>query len=238
MPIFKYAMKRILTSPSTYVIALIFLVAPTIIFSIWRPEYSRKDWFGHDPLPALFAWSMMSGFVLSFFNAYFVGSLISKNISEEINDGSFLLIISKPLSRLRILLEKMLAISIVMITGYLLVSFVPIVSFLIPRAGDKSLFFANFWPFFWKLFAVGLLMQFFILSVFSIFAWFFSPRVITTAISMFVTFIIILNLVLQNWTGKTVYQWIMEWYVFTPLLLAIIILVPVNWKLFVKHDFA
>ncbi len=228
MPVFRYAMKRTFTSLWTYVIFLIFLIIPIAVLSFMKMNWETTSE----------VWNVLYNTIMIFFIGFFISSLITKNISEEIGDGSLLLIISKPLSRLRILTEKILVIFIVMIISYLIIIFLPMLTFFITREGNQTKFFVDFWQNFWKFFSVNLLIQLFILALFTIFALFFSPKSLATVISLFLVFFVILNNFLVFMTSTSLYEWMLEIYVYVPIIITTIILLPTNLFIFLKRNFA
>lgn len=233
MPVFRYAIKRILTSPASYAIFLIFLVTGTLILII-TPQVLK--WY--QVINATILWKSIYFIILLFFSAFFVGTLISKTITEEIDDGTFLLIISKPLSRIKIWSQKMLAIFVVMLTSYLIMMFLPLISFFVPTENYTwQDIFDNIWPDFRDYFFNGLLIHLFIFGTFSMLAYFLSSRSLLTSCSIFVTILIVINVTLTVLMILPIFHWLKQIYVYVPLILISVGFIVASGVIFNNKNF-
>lgn len=167
MPIFRYTLKKILFSPSTWVIfvltVLILAVAWSLPFNLLNNPNARTNW--------------TKELVLSFYLGYwkglaftaFIGLMLLifvavKSIQifrDEIDDGTLLILVSKPISRNRIWLEKWLSFQVV-IVGYIFftILFSGLI-LLIPGSHVYSILF----PYMGLLFGISLLFDLIFTSI-------------------------------------------------------------------------
>ncbi len=117
MAVYRYSLKKFLKTPSTWLLLLfgaltMFFIGGFLIFWILGLHWNLKN------SPELQSFSETTAFVITYSTvgstislmiALFAGFKGSQVFRDEIEDGTFLIILSKPLSRKRILIQKWLA---------------------------------------------------------------------------------------------------------------------------------
>lgn len=167
MPIFRYTFKKILVSPSTWVVFALTLIilglgwvlVPSLASSAfpggkipWTPEIVKSRLF-------LGVWKQIAFFgLIGLMFFIFLGIKSVQIFRDEIDDGTLLILVSKPVSRNRIWFEKWLTFQVTNI-GYIFLSiFLPSLLLLIPSiAGPK--YFIILFPYMWILFGIALLFD-------------------------------------------------------------------------------
>lgn len=166
MPIFRYTFKKILVSPSTWVIFVlstfilglcwVLPVALTIPFlEINNSEITKEFVLSK----FLYTWKLttFTGFVGLMF-IIFVGIKATQIFRDEIDDGTLLILVSKPISRNRIWAEKWLSFQATIISYTFLVIFFAGILLVIPGL-SRPIVFLTFLPYMGILFGIVLLFD-------------------------------------------------------------------------------
>lgn len=170
MPIFRYTLKKILVSPSTWVIFILTIVVlglcwalPIALFSIAGDNISwTKD------LVLLFfypTWKLLAftGFI-GLMLLIFIGAKATQIFRDEIDDGTLLILVSKPISRNRIWFEKWLSFQTTVIFYIFFTILIGGLLLIIPGVGGTVVYLALL-PYMGILFGIGLLFDLIFTSI-------------------------------------------------------------------------
>ena len=158
MPVFRYTFKKILLTPSTWIIfaisvlflllawSLPLLLSSTKITDVYVMGYVEfwKDW----------SFSILVSVLLF----VFIAIKSTQVFRDEIDDGTLLILVSKPVSRNRIWTEKLLSLQLVIILYLFLAILIPTLFIAIPGVGGWIILKAIF-PYVAILFGVALIFN-------------------------------------------------------------------------------
>lgn len=169
MPIFRYTFKKMIATPSTWIIfilTLIFLALSwSLISLIVGPDIIKA--LTHDQALGFYVpqWKMLSfSVLLSIMIFVFIAVKATQVFRDEIDDGTLLILVSKPVSRTRIWTEKLLSLQVVIILYLFLSIFVASCVIAIPGIGSSTIYSAVF-PYLWTLFGVAIIFDLIISSI-------------------------------------------------------------------------
>lgn len=169
MPIFRYTFKKILSSPSTWVIFSLtlfilglswalpvgFVTSQTKV--VWTKELALEVFL---PSWKLLAFNSFIGLML----LIFIGVKATQIFRDEIDDGTLLILVSKPISRNRIWFEKWFSFQATVILYVFSIIFLDGLLLLMPAIGNRVIY-AAFFPYMWILFGITLLFDLIFTSV-------------------------------------------------------------------------
>ncbi|MDQ7983228.1 MAG: ABC transporter permease [Spiroplasma sp.] len=171
MPIFRYTTKKIFISPSTWVILILSILILGLSwglpFLIINAESKIVIPWTKDLVLSLFlsSWKMFafSGFI-SFMLIVFIGVKATQIFRDEIEDGTLLILVSKPISRNRIWLEKWLSFQFTLILYVFITILFGGLFLIIPKIGNSTIYL-TFLPYMGLLFGIALLFDLIISSI-------------------------------------------------------------------------
>ena len=136
MTIYKYTLKKYAKSHSTWIIALITLIIIVIgmgvlPFEIFPPEKTE------DYIKRVLILIPSLTIFLSIFSSIFSGFKSANMFKDEIENGTFLIMISKPIPRHKILIYKWLALQTFLLIYSLFTAFSEVITILIFDNGDQ-----------------------------------------------------------------------------------------------------
>ena len=139
MAIYRYSMLKYAKSYSTWIIILISMVITVFIGVLLPFKFTPTDTNDASIVYGVAMLSVTSGTTsfLSLFMSIFSGYKVSTMIVDEVEDGSFLFVVSKPVSRTKIVLMKWLALQTFMIIYCFLVILSFIIAVIALDVGDQ-----------------------------------------------------------------------------------------------------
>lgn len=189
MPIFRYTVKKIFVSPSTWVILFLSIGLLSVGWSL--PFYLVNDqaqvpivWTKNLVLSImlstwkLFTFSTFIGFTL----IIFIGVKATQIFRDEVDDGTLLILVSKPISRNKIWREKWLSFQFTLIFYVFLTILISGLTLLIPKVGNLTIY-KTLLPYMGILFGIALLFDLIISSIVLLFSLILNSKA-TIAISV------------------------------------------------------
>ncbi len=180
MPIFTYTTKKLLKSPMNLIIFILSIIGLGLFYYLIsylsNDIISEKideitsqniniDWYSFYKSYFWTGWQLgILSLLISIFLFIFIALNSTKILRDEIDDGTLLILVSKPLARSRIWLEKVLSLQVVII-GFVFLSLI-FSSFLLPIP-----FFGGFWafrtffPFMFIAFGLILIIEIFVSAI-------------------------------------------------------------------------
>jgi len=152
MPIFRYTFKKMLVSPSTWItlmISIIFLMTPLLVTTEMSQNYLSIN-----------AFKIISFYFLALCLVIFIAIKATQIFRSEINDGTLLILVSKPISRSRIWAEKWLSFQAILVMYCFLTIFISTTPVAFLASNFKEVF-----PYMWLLFGTALLFDLIISSI-------------------------------------------------------------------------
>ncbi|WP_342218753.1 ABC transporter permease [Spiroplasma endosymbiont of Amphimallon solstitiale] len=169
MPIFRYTFKKMIATPSTwiiFIITLIFLALSWSLISLFVGSEAIKQ-LTYDQALNFYVpqWKILSfSVLLSIMIFVFISVKATQVFRDEIDDGTLLILVSKPVSRTRIWTEKLLSLQVVIILYLFLSIFIASFVITIPGIGSSTIYSAVF-PYLWILFGVAIIFDLIISSI-------------------------------------------------------------------------
>ncbi|MBE4704081.1 ABC transporter permease [Spiroplasma platyhelix] len=170
MPIFRYTLKKILVSPSTWVIFALTLAVLGLSWSLpvalLTSSGQKIDWT-KDLVLSMFlpAWKILSFTVfISLMLLIFIGVKATQIFRDEIDDGTLLILVSKPISRNRIWAEKWLSFQVTIVSFLFFNILLGGLLLAIPGIGG-SVVYLTLLPYMGILFGIGLLFDLIFTSI-------------------------------------------------------------------------
>lgn len=169
MPIFRYTFKKMIATPSTWIIFLLTLICLALSWSLISLiiDHDIIKSLTHDQALELYLpqWKMLSfAVLLSIMIFVFIAVKATQVFRDEIDDGTLLILVSKPVSRTKIWTEKLLALQVVIILYLFLSIFIASFVIAIPGIGSATIYSAVF-PYLWILFGVAIIFDLIISSI-------------------------------------------------------------------------
>lgn len=169
MPIFRYTFKKMIATPSTWIIFLLTLICLALSWSLISLIIGHNiiKSLTYDQALELYLpqWKMLSfAVLLSIMIFVFIAVKATQVFRDEIDDGTLLILVSKPVSRTRIWTEKLLALQVVIILYLFLSIFIASFVIAIPGVGSATIYSAVF-PYLWILFGVAIIFDLIISSI-------------------------------------------------------------------------
>lgn len=158
MPIFRYTIKKMLLTPSTWIILLITIAFITLINTLLlvtfnKPNFTPQEIFNN----YLGTWKdLMFLAFLGLMLFIFIAIKATQVFRDEIDDGTLLILVSKPVSRTRIWTEKLFALQTTILLFMFFSIFVSSIFIAIPGIGSGDIY-SKMFPYMWILFAVGII---------------------------------------------------------------------------------
>ena len=164
MPIFRYTFKKILVSPSTWIVFILTVIILGLNWGLNASGIINNDsntsWTSE--LVKLFYLSSWKGIAFSGFIGLmlliFIGIKSVQIFRDEIEDGTLLILVSKPISRNRIWFEKWLSFQTIVISYIFLSIFLASIILMLPGIGDTTLF-VTLLPYLFILFGIALIFD-------------------------------------------------------------------------------
>ena len=124
MAIYNYTMKKYLKAPSTYVISIISFIIVFVV-GAYLP-YTHLDYTTTPEEYAKLVIVVVSSITLfmSLFTSIFAGFKAATMFKDEVENGTFLVVLSKPISRTRLIIVKWLALQTIILLYTFMVAFV------------------------------------------------------------------------------------------------------------------
>lgn len=171
MPIFRYTTKKIFISPSTWVVLFLSIVIlslswclPFVLANAQAPI--KISWTKNLVLSTMLStWKIFTfSTFISFALIIFIGVKATQIFRDEIDDGTLLILVSKPISRNKIWSEKWLSFQVTLILYVFLTILVSGLILLIPKIGNATIY-STLLPYMGILFGIALLFDLIISSV-------------------------------------------------------------------------
>ncbi len=171
MPIFRYTTKKIFISPSTWVVLFLSIVIlslswslPFVLANAQAPI--KISWTKNLVLSTMLStWKIFTfSTFISFTLIIFIGVKATQIFRDEIDDGTLLILVSKPISRNKIWREKWLSFQVTLILYVFLTILVSGLILLIPKIGNATIYSALL-PYMGILFGIALLFDLIISSI-------------------------------------------------------------------------
>ncbi|MCL8211034.1 hypothetical protein LT336_00786 [Spiroplasma sp. JKS002671] len=171
MPIFRYTTKKIFISPSTWVVLFLSIVIlalswslPFVLANAQAPI--KISWTKNLVLSTMLStWKIFTfSTFISFTLIIFIGVKATQIFRDEIDDGTLLILVSKPISRNKIWREKWLSFQVTLILYVFLTILVSGLFLLIPKIGNATIYGALV-PYMGILFGIALLFDLIISSI-------------------------------------------------------------------------
>lgn len=183
MPIFRYTFKKMIATPSTWIIFLLTLIFLALSWSLISLIVGSDviKLLTYDQALGFYVpqWKTLSFLVLlSIMIFVFIAVKATQVFRDEIDDGTLLILISKPVSRTRIWTEKLLALQVVIILYLFLSIFIASSVITIPGVGSATIYSAVF-PYLWTLFGVGIIFDLIISSIAILFSLILNGKTLT-----------------------------------------------------------
>lgn len=181
MPIFRYTFKKMIATPSTWIIlflTLIFLILSWSLIPLIIGSSEIVKSLTYDQALTLYVpqWKALSFSVLLAIMIFvFISVKVTQVFRDEIDDGTLLILVSKPVSRSRIWIEKLLSLQIVIILYLFLSIFIASFIVAIPGIGSSTIYRAVF-PYLWILFGVGIIFDLIISAIAMLFSLILSAK--------------------------------------------------------------
>lgn len=180
MPIFRYTFKKMIATPSTWIIFLLTLIFLALSWSlisiIIGPDVIKLLTYDQALGFYLPQWKMLSfSVLLSIMIFVFIAVKATQVFRDEIDDGTLLILVSKPVSRTRIWTEKLLSLQVVIILYLFLSIFIVSFVIVIPEVGSTTIYSAVF-PYLWILFGVAIIFDLIISSIAILFSLIFNAK--------------------------------------------------------------
>lgn len=189
MPIFRYTIKKIFISPSTWVILLLSVIILALSWSLpFILVNSQADikivWTKNLVLSTMLStWKMFTfSTFISFTLIIFIGVKATQIFRDEIDDGTLLILVSKPISRNKIWREKWLSFQVTLIVYIFLTILISGLILLMPKIGSATVYSALL-PYMGTLFGIALLFDLIISSIVLLFSLVLNSKA-TIAISV------------------------------------------------------
>lgn len=218
MPIFTYTTKKLLKSPMNFIILILSIFALGLFYYLitylshdaiakkvdqinrqninvdWYSLYKGYFWNG---------WQLgILSLLISIFLFIFIALNSTKILRDEIDDGTLLILVSKPLGRSRIWVEKVLSLQVI-ITGFIFFSLI-ISSFLLPLPIFGGFWaFRTFFPFVFIAFGLILIIEIFVSAISFLISIFLRSIIVGSLIIGFGFFFIISNRIIDNFVSSS-----------------------------------
>lgn len=165
MPIFRYTIKKMLLTPSTWIILLITIAFITLFNTLLLVSFNNLNLTAQEIFnPYLISWkSVMFFLFLGLMLFIFIAIKATQVFRDEIDDGTLLILVSKPVSRTRIWTEKLFALQTTILLFMFFSIFVSSIFIAIPGLGSGAIY-SKMFPYMWILFAVGIIFDLIISS--------------------------------------------------------------------------
>lgn len=171
MPIFRYTTKKIFISPSTWVVLFLSIVILSVSWSLPfilanSQSPTKITWTKNLVLSTMLnTWKIFTfSTFISFALIIFIGVKATQIFRDEIDDGTLLILVSKPISRNKIWGEKWLSFQVTLILYVFLTILVSGLILLIPKIGNATIY-AALLPYMGILFGIALLFDLIISSI-------------------------------------------------------------------------
>ncbi len=180
MPIFRYTFKKMIATPSTWIIFLLTLIFLALSWSLISLIVGSDviKLLTYDQALGFYVpqWKMLSfSVLLSIMIFVFIAVKTTQVFRDEIDDGTLLILVSKPVSRTRIWTEKILSLQVIIILYLFLSIFIASFVIVIPGVGSTTIYSAVF-PYLWILFGVAIIFDLIISSIAILFSLIFNAK--------------------------------------------------------------
>ncbi|WP_375318168.1 ABC transporter permease subunit [Spiroplasma endosymbiont of Virgichneumon dumeticola] len=169
MPIFRYTFKKMLLTPSTWII-LVMTVAFLALFNSLPLTSLGSDvisYFSAEgvlifylPIWKMLVFQIFLGLMLFIF----IAVKATQVFRDEIDDGTLLILVSKPVSRTKIWTEKLLSLQTMILLFIFLSIFISGIFIAIPGIGSGASY-SKMFPYMWILFGVGIIFDLIVSSI-------------------------------------------------------------------------
>lgn len=169
MPIFRYTFKKMLVSPSTWVIFILTLLTLSLGWGLIASNISNIPNFNWTSevlkIFYLSGWKTIAFFAfISLMLLIFIGVKSVQVFRDEIEDGTLLILVSKPISRNRIWMEKWLSFQVIVVSYIFFSIFLASIVLMMPGIGTPKLFVLLL-PYLFILFGIALIFDLIFTSV-------------------------------------------------------------------------
>lgn len=194
MPIFRYTIKKMLLTPSTWIILLITIAFITLINTLLLVTSNKFNLTPQESFNLyLGTWKeLMFLAFLGLMLFIFIAIKATQVFRDEIDDGTLLILVSKPVSRTRIWTEKLFALQTTILLFMFFSIFVSSIFIAIPGIGSGAIY-SKMFPYMWILFAVGIIFGLIISSTAILLSLVMNAKAIVAIIIGFASLVNILS---------------------------------------------
>lgn len=140
MPMFTFTLKKYLRSKSTWIISVIsafliaFLIGAVALFGLMDKKTNSFEYASRVTTYV----GLITGF-LSIFSAIFAGFKAAQMYKDEVEEGTFLMVLSKPVRRSSIIFQKWLALIVILLVYAFINAFFYMIGILLADKGGRSI---------------------------------------------------------------------------------------------------
>lgn len=207
MPIFRYTLKKMLLTPSTWVVIVLSVLFITLASALPLISFDINNSTAEEIITQyLNIWKPMMFFVfLGLMLFIFIAIKATQVFRDEIDDGTLLILVSKPVSRTKIWIEKLFALQIIILLFMFLSIFVSGIFIAIPGIGSGDIY-SKMFPYMCILFGVGIIFDLIVSSIAVLLSLVLNGKAIVAIMVSFAGLFFISSLIMQVFTPTNKYM--------------------------------